>query len=148
MAGLIAAALGAAVVQYARGLPEMPGGYAGPGLFPMIIGVLFLLFGLTLIVQAATGHVAAIEGSDTERETRGRSIINVVVIVAAVPFYIVVSEWLGFVFTMSLVALGVMLHLRVRLRVAIPVAVLASPAVSYVFSSVLRVPLPRGPFGW
>lgn len=148
IAGLLTLGLGAAIVQYSRGLPDMPGGYPGPGLFPGIVGVLFVLFGLALVVQAATGHVASIDTGDVEREERGRAILNIVVIVAAVPIYTVLSAWLGFIITMMLVSLGVMLHLRVRLLTALTVAVIASPAIDYVFRSVLRVPLPLGPFGW
>lgn len=148
VAGLITLALGAALVQYARGLPEMPGGYPGPGLFPTIVGVLFCVFGLALIVQAASGHVAPMDADAVEHGERWRSIANVVVIVAAVPVYVVLSEYVGFVITMALIAFGIMVHLGVRLVLALPIAVLVAPAVSYVFGTVLRVPLPRGPFGW
>jgi putative tricarboxylic transport membrane protein len=147
VAGLLSLAFGAVLVQYARGLPEMPGGYPGPGLFPTIVGVLFALFGTVLIVQAVVGRVAAVEESGDPSVSRWQAVANIAVIVAAVPLYVLLSEWLGFTVTMILLMLGVMLWLRARLLVAVPAAVVVALAVAYLFGNVLRVPLPQGPFG-
>jgi putative tricarboxylic transport membrane protein len=146
--GLVSLVLGAAVIQYARGLPSGPGGYPGPGLFPTIVGVLFVVFGTILFVQAVTGRVAVTEPNEVDREPRWRSIGNVVVLVIAVPIYVALARHLGFVIAMALVAAGVMLRLRVRLRIVLLVAAIVVPMVSYLFGTVLRVPLPAGPLGW
>lgn len=52
IAGALVVAFGAAVLLYVRGFPELAGGRPGPALFPGILGVLMVLFGLTLTVQA------------------------------------------------------------------------------------------------
>lgn len=52
ISGALSVAVGLAVVPYALTMPEIRPGIPGPGLFPMMIGALFVLFGTALVVKA------------------------------------------------------------------------------------------------
>jgi cell division protein FtsW (lipid II flippase) len=106
------------------------------------------MFGAALLVQAVTGRVTVIESDEVDCGGGARSIGKAVSIVIAVPIYVALAQHLGFVIAMFVVAVGVMLCLRVRLSISIVVVAVIVPLVSYLFGTVLRVPLPVGPFGW
>ncbi|HSJ33108.1 MAG TPA: tripartite tricarboxylate transporter TctB family protein, partial [Longimicrobiales bacterium] len=61
---------------------------------------------------------------------------------------LVAGEGLGFVLTSALILVGLMRWLEVRWISALLVACLVSATIYQVFANVLRVPLPRGVFGW
>lgn len=50
--GAASIVVGAAVIPYGAGMPYIREGIPGPGLFPMMIGGLLILFGLLIIVTA------------------------------------------------------------------------------------------------
>lgn len=50
--GAASIVVGAAVIPYGAGMPYVREGVPGPGLFPMMIGGLLILFGLLIIVTA------------------------------------------------------------------------------------------------
>lgn len=64
--GIVAVVLGAAIIPYGASMPYIREGIPGPGLFPMMIGGLLILFGLLLPVstwwthRSARRHAAAI----------------------------------------------------------------------------------------
>ncbi len=63
--GAVLFAFGLWVLTTALGYPRMPGQSIGPGTFPSVLGVLFMLGGLALAVTGARAHHArwlAIEG--------------------------------------------------------------------------------------
>ncbi len=52
ISGGLSIAVGLAVIPYARSMPTISEGLPGPGLFPGMIGGLFVLFGSALVVKA------------------------------------------------------------------------------------------------
>lgn len=52
ISGALSVAVGLAVIPYALTMPEIRPGIPGPGLFPGMIGALFVLFGTALVVKA------------------------------------------------------------------------------------------------
>lgn len=52
VSGALAVLVGLAVIPYARSMPEISEGLPGPGLFPGIVGGLFVLFGTALVIKA------------------------------------------------------------------------------------------------
>jgi tripartite-type tricarboxylate transporter receptor subunit TctC len=69
-------------------------------------------------------------------------------VVLWVVVYIAVAETLGFIVTAGVLLLVHLLRLGTRAKVAVPLAVILVPAAYQVFAVFLRVPLPRGIFGW
>jgi putative tricarboxylic transport membrane protein len=145
VAGLLATALGAAVVLHVRTFPELPDGQPGPALFPGIVGGLLVLFGLALVVRSARGRGRPAADPDAGVTTGGR--LRALAVLGLVVGYLLLAETLGFTVTM-----GVLLFLLMWLLGARPwVAALAAAAtvgfVLLVFGELLFVPLPSGPLG-
>jgi putative tricarboxylic transport membrane protein len=146
VAGLLAAALGAAVVLYVRTFPELPDGQPGPALFPGIVGGLLVLFGLVLAVRA----VPAIRrgerpGVGAPAATEGR--LRALGVVGFVVGYLLLAETLGFLVTMAVLLFLLMWLLGSRPLVAACAAAVTTGFIFLVFGELLLVPLPPGPLG-
>lgn len=114
----------------------------GPMLFP---GLLAAMAAIAAVGLAITG---GFRRSDEAPPLSRNGAIRVFVAIACVLAFIAAAEIAGFVITTALAALILLLTLRTRLRIALPVAVLLSAAVWQVFAVFLRVPLPWGWLGW
>jgi tripartite-type tricarboxylate transporter receptor subunit TctC len=114
----------------------------GPMAFPAILGSLGLV---VLVILLATGGLGETASSDTF-SWRGAG--RVAVILAAILVYILVAETLGFVLTGFGIVAFLMWRLSVRWPVALTVSFVLILVVYQIFAIYLRVPLPRGVFGW
>lgn len=114
----------------------------GPMTFPAILGA---LGALVLGALLASGGLRQTAASDAF-SWRGAG--RIAVILASVLLYLVIAEIAGFVLTAFVIVALLMWQLRVRWTVALTVSLIVSMAVYQIFASYLRVPLPRGPFGW
>ena len=107
---------------------------------PVVLALLLLLFGLLLV---------AIRGSSAPfRTLRWKEWRHAVAIVMVVVFFAYALERLGYRLTVAaalVFLLGVMERKSVLFTLLFAVAV--AGASFFVFSTLLRVPLPRGPFG-
>lgn len=150
VAGVATAVLGLAVAIAASGFPEMPGGYPGPGLFPTLLGGLAACFGVALAVRGVLRGRRPEGGSEAEpaEPLDRRGVLGLLAVVAAAGGYLLLAELVGFLLAMGLVTVGLMRLFGVRLLRAVPVAVVLVLTIWYVFGTVLRVPLPAGPWGW
>ncbi|MHA6621571.1 tripartite tricarboxylate transporter TctB family protein [Pseudonocardia sp. DLS-67] len=143
--GLLAAALGAAVVLHVRTFPDLPDGQPGPALFPGIVGGLLVLFGLLLVVRAvlARGTPAA----DPDAGVTGRGWLRALAVLGLVVWYLLLAETLGFVLTMGVLLFLLMWLLGARLLVAVLAAAVTTGFIFLVFEELLLVPLPEGFLG-
>jgi tripartite-type tricarboxylate transporter receptor subunit TctC len=117
-------------------------GVVGPRVFPAVLGVLGLL---TLAVLLSTRQLQRTDGSDvTSRE----GALRAGAVLTGVVFYLLAGDSLGFVLTAFVIMVGLMRLLAVRWGVALVVAAPVSATIYQVFANLLRVPLPRGVFGW
>jgi putative tricarboxylic transport membrane protein len=123
-------------LQFPLGSLQRP----GPAYMPLLLALLLILFGVILVAVR----------SDSERFT---AIVwderrHAVAIFAACAFAAWGLERLGYRLTMAAVLLFLLLVLE---RQRVVVSVLLMVAVSWgsflLFDTLLRVPLPRGPFG-
>lgn len=117
-------------------------GVVGPRVFPAVLGVLGLL---TLVILLATRQLAHTEGSET---FTWQGAARVGGVLAAIAFYLLAGEVVGFVLTTFLILVVLMRWLEVRWPVALLVSAPVVATIYQVFANVLRVPLPRGVFGW
>lgn len=149
VAGVLTAGFGTAVVVRVQGFPSLAGGYPGPALFPGIIGILMVVFGLTLVGQSARRRRrrGARPARAAPSRNRGRAVSNALAVLLAVVIYLLVVEILGFLLTMAGLLFCLMLKLRSRLVVAVPASIVATLAIYAFFRGLLLVPLPTGMLG-
>jgi putative tricarboxylic transport membrane protein len=142
--GALIAALGAAVLFAIRGYPKIPGQPVGPALFPGLIATGLCIGGLLLVAKGwmARREKPWLEWDDWVRSPR--HVLALAVLLGAIVFYILVSEWLGFLPTASLILLALFLVLGVPPPRAVLIAVIAALVVHFAFYKLLRVPLPWG----
>ena len=144
--GAVLLLFGAAVIAYARTFPEMPGQAYGPALFPTLIGVGFAATALVLLVtglRRRRGGEPLFAGGDWLRSPR--HVGAFLAIVGGLLFYILFSNWLGFVLTSLLLLTGWLVLLRGgHWPSSIALALVVTLVVNYAFSQLLLVPLPLG----
>ena len=134
------------VIWYAKDFPKLEEGYPGPSLFPMVLAVLFIAAGAVLIFQDIRDK-RKILALDTSGLTRAH-LTNIGLILAAILFYIFVSDFLGFQFTSFIVLFALMKRLRVPSLWSLSMACCVTFGIYVLFAKILLVPLPWGLWGW
>ena len=134
------------VLLYASNFPKLEQGYPGPSLFPMVLAVLFIFAGITLIVQDLRSGEKKLKFdiSDLSRV----HLINISLTLAAILFYIFVSDVLGFQITSFIILLVLMKRLRVSTLWSFIMACGVTFSIYILFAKILLVPLPWGLWGW
>jgi putative tricarboxylic transport membrane protein len=140
--GMLCIALGAVVLFHIQTFPAMPGQKYGPAVFPGLIAAGFVICGLMLIARGIKAKVALLEWMDW---TRSRThLLRFFALCAAMVFYIVASEPLGFLLTASFALFGLFALFGVPLGRAALIAVIATLTIHFLFYKIMRVPLPWG----
>jgi putative tricarboxylic transport membrane protein len=135
----------AAMIWYTRTFPEMPGQHYGPALFPVLIGIGFLLTGAVLIARGAARLRTEPLFSGGAWLRSGAHVINFVAIVGGLLLYVLLSDRLGFILTSLLLLSGWLLLFRHGRPISsLAIALGVTLAVDYLFSKLLLVPLPAG----
>lgn len=150
------AVLGALLILIAAGLafasrnfPAVPGQDYGASAFPTLIALGFAFCGIVLVVSGLKARMPVVVWADWARDRTGR--VNVLATIAAVIFYILVADWLGFIPTMTLILVALLRRFGVGWAATIVVAILTPLVMQYLFGSILLVPLPWGvlaPIRW
>jgi len=149
--GLILLVLGAAVLAVVQGYPKIPGQQVGPALFPGLIAAGLCVCGALLLFKGWRDRRVSPWAHFDEWIHSPRHVLAFAVTLLSVVFYILVSEWLGFVLTSVLILLALMWSLRVPTGRSVIVAVIATLLIHAAFYKLLRVPLPWGvltPYAW
>jgi putative tricarboxylic transport membrane protein len=140
VAGAALVILSLAVLVASRALPLGTLRTPGPAFMPMVLALLLLVFGLLLV---------AVRGGSARFMTLGwHEWRHAVAIVMTVVFFAWALERLGYRITMAtglVFLVGVMERKSVLFTLVFSLAVAA--ASFFVFSTLLKVPLPRGPLG-
>jgi putative tricarboxylic transport membrane protein len=147
--GCILIVVAAVIAIVARGFPAVPGQDYGASAFPTLIAAGFAGCGLVLIRQGLKEKAPAVVWRAWTQDHR--HVANVLLVVAATVFYIVVADWLGFMLTTAIILLVLLLRFRVHWATAVAVAVATPIVMQYLFGSFLLVPLPWGllaPIRW
>ncbi|MBA3517282.1 MAG: tripartite tricarboxylate transporter TctB family protein [Rhizobiales bacterium] len=140
---------GAALAFWSQSFPAIPGQQYGAAVFPTLVAAGFAVCGLLMIASGLRQGGPAIAWADWAHE--GHGLRNVAITVAAILFYILASDTLGFILTMAPILLVMFRLLGVGWFPSIGLAILVTLAVQYVFGSFLYVPLPWGvltPIRW
>ncbi len=149
--GLLLLALGTAVLFIVQDYPKIPGQQVGPALFPGLVAVGLCVGGLILLVRGWRRRVSVpwLVMGDWVRSPR--HVLALAVLIASVLFYILVSNWLGFLFSAVLILTVLFRVLQLPLARSVLIAVLATLVIHFAFYKLLRVPLPWGvltPYAW
>ena len=160
VSGISIAALGAAAAYGGWLLPPVPGQQVGPNVFPMVVGGGLVLsggliaFGIgSTIEHEAEAELAAHIGASDELAGQTSPLMFAVKTLlppALLMGYVLVGDRLGFVPTAFLIVLTVALAMGAKMKLALPLALIAPVAVHLIFLKLLRVPLPPGilPMPW
>ncbi|QCI66495.1 tripartite tricarboxylate transporter TctB family protein [Phreatobacter stygius] len=154
------AVLGAAAAYGGSLLPPVPGQQVGPNVFPMVIGLGLVACGVAIALRIGQSFeqpeeiVASEDGThapaaDTPPPIR-HAAFKTVVPPLLLLFYAFSVDRLGFIPTAAVMVMATCFALGGNWRTAIPLALLAPPAVHLIFAKLLRVPLPAGllPMPW
>ncbi|MGB9367371.1 MAG: tripartite tricarboxylate transporter TctB family protein [Xanthobacteraceae bacterium] len=155
--GLFLVGLGSLAAYGGWLLPPVPGQPVGPNVFPLVIGIGLAICGL--MIAFGIGHsfedeeelVPLESGQEAAVVKRGKLYgLRALLPPALLIFYVVAAERLGFILTAGLIVLLTSTALGARLKLAIPLAILAPIGIHLIFYKLLRVPLPVGliPMPW
>jgi putative tricarboxylic transport membrane protein len=143
------AALGAILIGFAGWVwwltgffPAFPGQDYGPNLFPRILAVAIAICGAILVVRGVRSGAPLVAFAAWTREPA--RLVSFLLIPAGALGYILLGDRLGFIPAAFLLLFGLSLWFRARPLVALPVAAGMTLVVHWFFSSLMRVPLPRG----
>lgn len=121
--------------------------HPGPSLFPRVLASLFILFGSILILQSARSRVSAPDPADDGAGVKPNYFNPVLVVVLTLAFVFFTPK-IGFLATATAVLTILMTKLGVVLRKSLVISAALCCFVYFMFVTVMRVPLPRGIFGW
>ena len=154
--GLFLVGLGSLSAYGGALLPPVPGQPVGPNVFPLVIGIGLAMCGL--MIAFGIGHafeeeeqLVPFEAGQQAPAPRGALYgLRALVPPALLLFYVLVADRLGFILTAGLIVLATSTALGARLKLSIPLAILAPIGVHLIFAKLLRVPLPIGliPMPW
>jgi putative tricarboxylic transport membrane protein len=159
VSGIMLAGLGAAAAYGGSLLPPVPGQQVGPNVFPMVVGAGLILCGGLIalgvgsaIEQDAEADLAA-HSDQPQPATSPSPLLSAAKTLlppALLLAYVFVGDRLGFVPTAFAIVLAISLAMGARLKLALPLALIAPVLVHLVFLKLLRVPLPPGllPMPW
>ena len=153
--GLFLVGLGAAAAYGGWKLPPVPGQPVGPNVFPLVIGLGLALCGLA--IAFGIGHsfeeeeeIIPFEGGEAPAPRGKLYGLRALLPPALLLFYVLAADRLGFILTAGLIVFVTSTALGARLKLSLPLTVLAPIAIHLIFSKLLRVPLPIGllPMPW
>ncbi len=149
--GVVLMAFAIAEIAYAQTFPRLHGQDYGPDLFPTIIGAGLLIIGAILIARgvAQLASVPLMTLGDWAQDRN--NVINVVLLIGGVLFYILFSNRIGFVPTSMLIMSVLLFRLGSSWLVSISTAFVTTLVIHTLFAKVLLVPLPWGllqPVAW
>jgi putative tricarboxylic transport membrane protein len=140
---LVLFALG--VIWHTRTFPAMPGQDYGPAVFPVLIGIGFVITGLILIVSGLRRRRTEPWFAGGEWLRSPRHLLSFLAVIGGLVAYILVSDWLGFIPTALLLLFGWLVLFRDGKPVSsLMIALAVTLVVHYAFTQLLLVPLPLG----
>lgn len=134
---------GVLIVHRSTQLGNVPNSYAGPGLFPTLIGIALCICGILVLAPALR-----------QKEKREKFFsgpgerLRLLEVTGLVIFLIACAPKLGFILTSWIMMMAELcLRKNSLLRSAVTATILVA-VVWGLFTKALKVPLPVGPWGW
>lgn len=146
LAGLLLLLLGIAVIAVAQTFPALPGQNFGAAVFPTVAGAGLVLFSVCLIVSALRQRRGEPWFVIDDWMRRPRMVGNGALVIAALIFYALAVDAIGFFLT-GIVFLSVLFYaFDVKRLWILPLACTVTFGIHYGFYTLLHVPLPWGVF--
>jgi putative tricarboxylic transport membrane protein len=149
--GILLIVFAIAEIAYTRTFPSLHGQSYGPDLFPILIGVGFLICGAILTVRGVAAR-ATMPLAEFGEWTRDRgNVVNFGLVLLSLLFYITAADWLGFIPTSFTILLVLLIRFGTGVPLAVGTAAMTTLAIHTLFARVLLVPLPWGllqPVAW
>jgi len=142
VAGVALIALAVTILVHIQGYPMMPGQKYGPALFPGLIAVGFIVTGALLVRRGVKAGFPLLALGEWMRD-RGL-VTNFLAVCAALVFYALAVDPLGFIPTGVILLVALFLKFGVRPPGAVVTAVATTLVMHWLFYKLLRVPLPWG----
>jgi hypothetical protein len=141
VSGAFLVLVGLFVAWERRVLPLGTTHHPGPGYVPLLLAILLIILGTILIVQG--------KGAKALREVTWAEAPHAVAILGCCLFISLFMETIGYRLTM-LVVLGFLFGVMERLKIWLTLALTLGFAFGtfWLFDTLLRVPLPRGGWGF
>ncbi|MBD3675510.1 MAG: tripartite tricarboxylate transporter TctB family protein [Planctomycetaceae bacterium] len=137
---------------HSKAFASLAEGAVGPYDFPILLGGVMICL---VVVQMVVSHRQTRETpqdnvalDSSVEKNHFDSIINVGCGIAMVLLYLAFAETVGYVILVSVLLFLFLVRLGTRWVSAVAMTVFIVPFVYSLFSTVLRVPLPRGWLGW
>ena len=143
VSGAVLALLAIAVLVAVSQYPTIPGQNIGPAAFPGLIAVLLLACSLALIGRGIRGERMPLFTAGAWMKSPAH-VINFLLVIAGLLFYIFCSNFLGFIITGVVMLAALFYALHVRIIFILPIALVATLVIHTIFYKLLRVPLPWG----
>jgi len=145
LCGLALIVLSLAMIAWTLTFPDFPGQRFGPSLFPRILGAGLIACGAAIIYNGLAARRAGAPWLELAPWTRDPwRLTSFLLTLALLLVYILASETIGFIPIALAFLLTLFFWLGVRPVAAILTAVATTIAIHWFFSTMLRVPLPRG----
>lgn len=144
-AGLVFLALSALVASASWNLPNPSEQPLGPSAFPLILSGLLALCATILAVNGARATERGPLFARTEWARSTGAVLRLLLVPAAVIFYIVAAEPLGFLLAAALILVALFLAGGVKPLHALALSLAAALVIHSIFYLGLGVQLPWGP---
>lgn len=144
LSGIIIGIFAIIVFAMALSFPPTPGQEFGSGLFPRVISIGLFICAICLIVQGVRRG-----GRQISFSWPGLNLVTFLrfcMIPAALVFYFMTAEYLGFFISSGVILVVTFLAFGVSPLRTVLFTVIATAAIHFAFYSILQVPLPWGLF--
>ena len=145
LSGLALIVFALAMITLTLSFPDFPGQKYGPSLFPRILGAGLILCGAALVRNGLAARRAGAPWLELAPWTRDPwRVTSLLLTLALLIVYILASETIGFIPIALVFLLALFVWLGVRPVPAVLTAIVTTIAIHWFFSTLMRVPLPRG----
>ena len=153
VSGIAVGLFGLAVYIQSGTFPSLGQQQIGPEVFPQVIAVGMMICAILLVIKGLKEKKATGERwvELPEWAYEPRTLFGFLLILIALAFYILASEYLGFLITGFIMLMVMFLYFQVKPLVALITAIISVFVIHYLFYTVLKVPLPWGvleSFAW
>ncbi len=145
LTGFVIIVLSLAMIALTLSFPAFIGQKYGPALFPRILATALIVCGAILIWNGISSRKAGSKWIEIAPWMRDPwRLTSFILVLALLLLYILVAETVGFIPIAFLFLLTLFYWLGVRPVTGVVIAVIATVTIHWFFSTMLRVPLPRG----
>jgi putative tricarboxylic transport membrane protein len=145
LSGFVIIVLSLAMIAFTFTFPAFPGQKYGPALFPRIMGTGLILCGIVLVWNGWAARKEGANWVDIAPWVRDPwRLTSFFLVLGLLLLYIVASETIGFIPLAFIFLLSLFFWLGVRPLSGVIIAAVATLSIHWFFSTMLRVPLPRG----